>query len=402
MTSQLGHINKIETADIKSESESELKMVRASDEADASIQMAPLVKESTSDSTKIPLGDAENTKTSDKNGCFRSLEENPEFWSQALKFMFCFCGLQASYLTWGYMQELIMTSTFKPTDRVPDGKFPSAQFCVFSNRFLAVLVAMIAVKLKHGAIYSNNAAPLIAFTPCAVSNTMSSWSQYKSLEYVAFPLQTVFKSSKIIPVMVMGKVLKGTKYPSIQYLEAALITTGVAIFSLATKVKKKNVKTEIFGLLCLFTYITFDSFTSQWQDKIYSKYGRPNVDPYQMMLGVNTSAIVITSIGLIMMGDIPIIIEFLSENPNVFQYNIITAITSASGQLFIYYTIKEFGPIVFTIIMTTRQMISIVISSFVFQHHISRTALIGAAIVFSVLFSQIRRKYLARRNKSSS
>ena len=126
--------------------------------------------------------------------------------------------------------------------------------------------------------------------------------------------------------MVMGKVLKGTKYPSIQYLEAALITTGVAIFSLATKVKKKNVKTEIFGLLCLFTYITFDSFTSQWQDKIYSKYGRPNVDPYQMMLGVNTSAIVITSIGLIMMGDIPIIIEFLSENPNVFQYNIITAI----------------------------------------------------------------------------
>ena len=37
------------------------------------------------------------------------------------------------------MQELIMTSEFEATPNVPDGNFPSAAFCVFSNRFLAVL-----------------------------------------------------------------------------------------------------------------------------------------------------------------------------------------------------------------------------------------------------------------------
>lgn len=194
----------------------------------------------------------------------------------------------------------------------------------------------------------------------------------------------------------MGKFLKGTKYPLQQYIEAALITLGVAIFSLASKSSDKETKTQLYGLICLCTYITFDSFTSQWQDKIYQKYGRANIDPYQMMLGVNSSAIVITSFSLIASGDIPIIIEFLKVNPNVFQYNVITAITSASGQLCIYYTIKEFGPIVFTIIMTTRQMISIVISSFVFHHAISMVALVGAVIVFGVLFYQIRRKYLAK------
>ena len=118
----------------------------------------------------------------------KTFSSNPEFWMQAGKFLFCFCGLQASYLTWGFMQELIMTTQFQPTERVPDGKFPSAQFCVFSNRFLAVLVAMISVKIKHGSVFSNNRAPLIAFTPCALSNTMSSWSQYKSLQYVSFPV----------------------------------------------------------------------------------------------------------------------------------------------------------------------------------------------------------------------
>lgn len=366
-------------------------------------QMKPLMVESSTDSPSSLSADVKKEIPFGNNDSFyaKTIGQDPEFWMQTAKFVFCFCGLQASYLTWGFMQELIMTTQFNATTRVPDGKFPSAQFCVFSNRFLAVLVAMIAVKLKHGSVYANNTAPLLSFTPCALSNTMSSWSQYKSLKYVSFPVQTVFKSSKVIPVMLMGKFLKGQGYPCAQYIEAALITIGVAIFSLASKSSNSEASTEITGLLCLCTYILFDSFTSQWQDKIYQKYGRPNVDPYQMMLGVNTSAILITTAGLIVSGDIPIVVEFLKENPTVFQYNIITAITSASGQLCIYYTIKEFGPIVFTIIMTTRQMISITLSAMVFGHEITSKALFGASVVFGVLFYQIRRKYMTRKSVES-
>jgi len=255
--------------------------------------------------------------------------------------------------------------------------------------------------MKRIAVLENNTAPLMAFAPCALSNTMSSWSQYASLRYVSFPVQTVFKSSKIIPVMIMGKVLKNTGYPTSQYVEALFITIGVAVFSIASKTSDKDTTTEITGLLFMCMYICFDCFTSQWQDKVYVKYGRANVDPYQMMLGVNSSAIVMTTAGLILGGDIPIIIEFFKANPTVLQYNIVTAITSATGQLFIYTTIKEFGPIVFTVIMTTRQMISICISSFIFGHTITLKALSGAVIVFGVLFYQIRRKYLAKHQRSN-
>jgi adenosine 3'-phospho 5'-phosphosulfate transporter B2 len=119
-----------------------------------------------------------------------------------------------------------------------------------------------------------------------------------------------------------------------------------------------------------------------------------------MMLGVNLSAIFLTTAGLLLSGDIPIVIEFLKVNPTAFHYNIVTAITSASGQLFIFYTIKEFGPIVFTIIMTTRQMFSICLSALIFGHVISPLAAVGAFMVFGVLFYQIRRKYLARQLKT--
>jgi adenosine 3'-phospho 5'-phosphosulfate transporter B2 len=118
-----------------------------------------------------------------------------------------------------------------------------------------------------------------------------------------------------------------------------------------------------------------------------------------MMLGVNTSAIIMTTFGLLVGGDIPKIIEFFKVNPTVLQYNIITAITSASGQLFIYTTIKEFGPIVFTVIMTTRQMISICISSILFGHTMTWKAAVGATLVFGVLFYQIRKKYISSKQR---
>lgn len=352
--------------------------------------MKPLV------ATEIELQDSGANDGALERFVARTFPSNPEFFLSAFKFAFCFVGLQASYLTWGYMQELIMTTKFTPTDSAPDGRFPSAAFCVFSNRFLAVIVAMICVRIKHGSVFSNNVTPLWAFTPCAISNTTSSWSQYASLKYVSFPVQTVFKSSKIIPVMLMGKVLKGTSYPCSQFFEAFMITVGVAVFSVFSKSSTSDATTELQGLLFMVCYICSDSFTSQWQSRLYTNYGRENIDPYQMMLGVNTNAIVITTFGLLVTGDWLNVYEFLLVNPHALMYNIITAITSATGQLFIFYTIKEFGPIAFTIIMTTRQMFSICISSLVFKHEIRGVSLCGAALVFGVLFYQIRRKYMAR------
>lgn len=364
-------------------------------------QLVPLSKalDDNDETVGVPMGDGDPSMSATISKTFA---DNPEFFVQAGKFTFAFVGLMTSYLTWGYMQEKIMTTQFTPTAKVPDGMFPSATFCVFSNRFLAIIVAMIAVKLRHGAVYENNVAPLQWFTPCAVSNTMSSWSQYASLRYVSFPVQTVFKSSKIIPVMLMGKFLKGSSYPVSQYVEALLITIGVAIFSVASQDSTSDSSTKVTGLLYMMCYIVFDSFTSQWQSKIYDRWGKSNIDPYQMMLGVNTSAILITTTGLFFEGVIPAIFEFFVANPNVLIYNIITAITSASGQLCIYYTIKEFGPIVFTIIMTVRQMISICISAWKFDHEIGGLALAGAALVFGVLFYQIRRKYEAQKAKKAS
>lgn len=217
----------------------------------------------------------------------------PTLLQTTLDFLLCFGSLQGSYIIWGMMQELIMDTHFEPTPMTPSGHFPSATFCVFSNRFLAIIVSAIACWTFHGT--TTSAAPLLSFTPAAISNTMSSWAQYQALDFVSFALQTIFKSTKIIPVMLMGTVLKGTVYSKLEYIEAVGITIGIIIFSMSKGNFASNSWTnEVIGFVLLSVYVLADSFTSQWQSKIYKDYGK--IDHFQMMFGINVSSIIITTV----------------------------------------------------------------------------------------------------------
>ena len=294
--------------------------------------------------------------------------------------MFCFIGLQASYLTWGVMQEKIMTTKMNPTPLVPDGIFPSATFCVFSNRFLAIIVAASVCTYLYGTVQTP--APLWYYTPCALSNTLSSWGQYAALKYVSFPLQVLFKSAKVIPVMLMGKFLNKKAYPWVEYAEAVMITLGVATFGLCREKTpgKAEGETEFFGLLCLTLYICSDAFTSQWQDRINKTY---ETSTYQMMFGVNCSAIIITVAALVAQNEIPAVTEFLLHNPQAGLEQCHHGHHERHGADVHLLHHQDLGPVVFTIIMTTRQMISMCISTIYFGHTISAGSMMGAAVVFS-------------------
>lgn len=322
------------------------------------------------------------------------------FLKQIGEFALCFLGLQASYLLWGMMQELIMNSSFNPTPLNPSGKFPSAVFCVFSNRILAIFVSASVNWWKHGTLLL--AAPFVAFMPCALSNTVSSWSQYEALVYVSFALQTIFKSIKILPVLLMGKLLKGTQYTTAEYLEAVAITAGVLMFSLSkTSWVSATPQYEVYGVGLLTLYVLSDSFTSQWQSRIYRDYS--NLDSFQMMYGVNACAVILTSIALVASGELSLVIDFLRWNPSALYYNIITAVCSSTGQFVIYYIIKRYGPVIFTIMMTTRQMLSIAISNYYFGHEMPMQSLAGCFLVFSaILYSSYRQLSKHRGNADGS
>ena len=332
---------------------------------------------------------AERQKSIDVEAAREIRQEEETFQSKAIKLGCCFVGLQGSYVTWGFIQEKVMTQ------RYDTGMFPSTVFLVCANRTLALVVAGLLSLYKSNVLRQPGPrAPFYQFSPCSFSNIMSSWAQYECLKYVSFPTQTLFKSSKVIPVMLVGKFFHKKNYPLIEYIEAIGITAGVALFMLTEKAKKEHASgvegDTVLGILILCVYVFCDSFTSQWQDRVYKTY---RVDQYQMMFGVNFFSLLFTSMNLLWTGEMGLSLAFLAANPAALANVLTLSLTSATGQLFIFYTIKKFGPIVFTIMMTTRQMLSLTVSCVVFGHKLGGGAVLGTCVVFGVLFYRTKRKY---------
>jgi adenosine 3'-phospho 5'-phosphosulfate transporter B2 len=78
---------------------------------------------------------------------------------------------------------------------------------------------------------------------------------------------------------------------------------------------------------------------------------------------------------------------------------LISAFCGTTGQFFIYSTIKEFGPVVFTVIMTTRQMLSMVFSTIYFGHSMDTTSYLAVFLVFGTVFYSVKRRKEAASGK---
>ena len=301
------------------------------------------------------------------------------------KLMMCGGGLMASYLTWGMIQERIMAFEYGATPDSPGERFKNSQFLVFVNRILAFAVAMLLVILKS---QPRHTAPLYKYSYSSLSNIMSSWFQYEALKFVSFPTQVLAKASKVIPVMLMGKVVSQKTYEYYEYVTAVMISIGVFTFVITSpdSLNKGSTVTTFSGIVCLVGYLLFDSFTSNWQGELFRTY---KVSSFQMMAGVNLFSVLLTSTTLLEQGGFIESMAFMGRHSEFIMHVLVLSLCSAVGQVIIFYTIQEFGAVTFTIIMTLRQGLAILLSCIYYQHAVTLTGIFGVSLVFIAIFTRI-------------
>ena len=243
-------------------------------------------------------------------------------------------------------------------------------------------------------LQKNSQAPLYQFSFVSISNTLSSWCQYEALKFVTFPTLVLSKTCKSIPVMLMGKIVSNKTYPYYEYVFAVVLSFGVSIFVLDSGPHAKSAsETTVAGVVIILGYLLLDSFTANWQSEIYKKY---KISSVQMMFGVNLFSSLLTLISLLQRAVLLPSLYFLLSHSEFALHCLILSICSAVGQLFIFYTIQEFGPFIFTIIMTLRQAFSILLSCIIYQHSIGIQGMVGTLIVFSAIgFRMFYSKYFA-------
>ena len=267
---------------------------------------------------------------------------------------------------------------------------------VESNRLGGFLISG-AMLYVFAPASSNAVAYRFAFP--SVSNMLSSWCQYEALKYVSFPTQMLFKCFKLFPIMVMGKVLGNKVYPTYDYVVALVIGVGIAVFSVSTEEldigqdsigEIETVGGTICGVILLLFFLLFDSFTGQYQARLFNEH--PDLSPYQMMFMVNTFSMVFSFVTLVHTHELYALCEFVYDHADMHIHLIVFSLASTVGQLFIFKTIKAFGPVIFAICMNTRIILSILLSALIYGHDITPPGMVGLLLVFSAIAYRIKRK----------
>ncbi|PKI36397.1 hypothetical protein CRG98_043179 [Punica granatum] len=276
--------------------------------------------------------------------------------------------------------------------RVPYGlnkePFRYSLFLVFCNRITTSTVSAAVLLASKKAL--DPVAPIYKYCLISVSNILTTTCQYEALKYVSFPVQTLAKCAKMIPVMVWGTVIMRKKYKGPDYLLAFLVTVGCSIFILypdGTDISpyRRGRENTIWGVSLMIGYLGFDGFTSTFQDKLFKGY---DMEIHNQIFYTTLCSCFLSFTGLVLQGHLILAIDFVYRHNDCLWDIVMLSTVATISQFFISYTIRTFGALTFATIMTTRQLVSIFLSCIWFGHPLSYEQMLGAVIVFGALYSK--------------
>ena len=207
----------------------------------------------------------------------------------------------------------------------------------------------------------------------SLTSIASTFTSVRSLRYVIYPVQILFKSCKPVPVMVFG-ILLGKKYPLRKYVNVIIITAGVALFmggGSSTKSKGGSMDSTLIGGIMLSISLCFDGATGAYEDKLM---GNDHVEPFDLMYNIQFGKAVISFCSLVATNGINDFIKTLNEGGLML---VLLGVTGALGQVFVFVTISKFGALNCALIGLGRKMLSLLLSFVIYGHSMNAIQSVG-------------------------
>ena len=254
----------------------------------------------------------------------------------------------------------------------------------------------------------------------AATSALASPFGYAALAHVDYVTFILAKACKLLPVVFLHVTLFRRRHPAHKYLVVALVTAGVAVFTLQHPHKKGRsgdggASSSAWGLALLGVNLLFDGLTNATQDHIFATL-RPYSGP-QMMAAQNLLATLLAAAYLLLLPrlppallstlsiplsettthELPLAVAFLRQHARARADVLAFAACGAVGQVFIYATLARFSSLVLVTVTVTRKMLTMVVSVLAFGHRLGRGQWVGVGLVFGGVAGEA---WMARREKA--
>lgn len=227
-------------------------------------------------------------------------------------------------------------------------------------------------------IFSHNASLRQHFYVGAFM-TLSRGLTNQSLQYLSYPTQVIFKSAKLLTVMIGAVFLMNKSYSKLEYGSAALLVASAALFSLGDAQLIETVASNVtdssssetattvsfstIGIIIVVLSLVFDSLHSNTQDKLVRTY---HASTSEAMLYTNLFAAQLSFVVTLVSGELFVAYAYCVSHPISWLLLGIRALVIYFGVLCFLTLVKSSGAVLATAVTTVRKIATIACSYILF------------------------------------
>jgi len=295
-------------------------------------------------------------------------------------------GIYAAFLYYGSLQEDVLTYTS------PNGeKFKYSWFLQILEAAANVILGGVFMLMFEGV----RAVPQMPYVVSGALQVCAKYCTTASMVFgVSFPVATLGKSSKMVPVMIGSLLIGNAKYSLREYVHVGLIVGGTAMVSMAKKAKPGSASSSM-GLCFLVAALACDGIVGGTQKRLKKALAEKGMKErnFEMQFLTNLYMALTAVVFTFIMGEFEPGYKFCMENPAIFKSVCQFAACSAVGQAFIFYTISTFDPLVCTTVTTTRKVFSVLYSILMKGHQMNAQGWSGVAMACGGILGELEEKY---------
>lgn len=198
-----------------------------------------------------------------------------------------------------------------------------------------------------------------------------------ALNYVTMQVKVLFKSSKIVTVMLIGCAF-GRFYGVHEYGFMMLVALGLITFFLAGA--RGALESSLVGVALLVGSVVCDSLVPNVQQRLLQDLKLPKG---LVVFHTNWISALLTLIYICVTGELFAAVTFLRRRRRVIQLMLLQAVAGYFGIIAYLETVSRFGSKVTTVVTSCRKLFTILLSSILFAHALSGYHLLGVLSVFA-------------------
>ncbi|PWZ05895.1 hypothetical protein Zm00014a_016936 [Zea mays] len=209
-----------------------------------------------------------------------------------------------------------------------------------------------------------------------------------SLAFLNYPAQIMFKSTKVLPVMVMGAFIPGLrrKYAFQEYVSAVMLVVGLILFTLADAQTSPNF--SMAGVAMVSGALVMDAFLGNLQEAIFKM--NPDTTQMEMLFCSTVVGLPFLAVPMVLTGELVTAWTSCSQHLYVYAVLVLEAMATFVGQVSVLSLIALFGAATTAMVTTARKAVTLLLSYLIFtkpltEQHATGLLLITMGIVIKLL-----------------